>query len=103
MYKCRIYIGMYDKDTKRQEMSSTEILNKIRHELRLAGINNYTIFKGKGHYQSELMVVCEPTIVIEIICNAVYLPPLCYKLCEALNQESVMFTEEKVDSYIIKE
>lgn len=103
MYKYRIYVGMYDKDTKQQEISSTDFLNKIRHELRLARVNNYTLFKGKGHYQSELMVVCEPTIVIEIICNARYLPPLCDKLRKALNQESVMFTEEKIDSYIIKE
>lgn len=103
MYRYRIYVGMYDKDTKQQEMSSTDILNTIRKVLRLNKIDNYTIYKGKGHYRSELQVVCEPTIVIEIIHNAIYLPVLCNELRKALNQESVMFTEEKIDSYIIKE
>ena len=100
MYRYRIYVGMFDKDTKQQEMSTTDILNTIRKVLRLNKIDNYTIFKGKGHYKSELQIVCEPTIVVEIIDTL----KICYRLPEIkslliqkLNQESVLITREELD------
>lgn len=103
MYKYNIYVGMFDKDTKQQEISNQDFLNTVRKVLRLNKIDNYTIFKGKGHYRSELQIVTEPTIVIEIIGDAFYTYPLGKQLCKELNQESVLITEQKIDSYLIKE
>lgn len=100
MYKYNIYVGMYDKDTKQQEMSSTDILNTIRKVLRLNKIDNYTIYKGKGHYRSELQVVCEPTIVIEIIDTlkiCYHLPEIKSLLIQELNQEDVLITREELE------
>lgn len=106
----RIYIGMYDKDTKQQEMSSTDILNTIRKILRLNKIDNYTIYKGKGHYRSELQIVCEPTIVIEFIDTNRYetlydiktfIDTITNKMRDefksALNQEDVLITRTEVE------
>lgn len=100
MYKYNIYVSMYDKDTKQQEMSSTDILNTIRRILRLNKIDNYTIYKGKGHYRSELQIVCEPTIVVEIIDTlkvCLYIAEIKSLLIQELNQEDVLITRQEVE------
>ena len=100
MYKYNIYVGMFDKDTKQQELSNTEFLNIVRKVMRLSFINNYTIIKAKGHYQSNTMTVCEPTIIIEIISDVLcvdLLDKIKYKLCNLLNQESVLVTRQEIE------
>ena len=101
MYKYNIYIGMFDKDTKQQEISNQDFLNIVRKVLRLNKIDNYTIFKGKGHYRSELQIVTEPTIVIEIVDYIDYCPKyiqtLKYQLRDELNQEDVLITKQEVE------
>ena len=101
MYKYNIYVGMFDKDTKQQEISNQDFLNTVRKVLRLNKIDNYTIFKGKGHYRSELQIVTEPTIVIEIVdyidyCKK-FIDTLKYQLRTELNQESVLMTKQEVE------
>lgn len=101
MYKYNIYIGMYDKDTKQQEISNTEFLNTVRKILRQLSFDNYTIYKCKGHYRSELQVVCEPSINIELILNGIILfqkmNSLKVRLCKELNQENILITKQEVD------
>ena len=101
MYKYNIYVGMFDKDTKQQEISSQDFFNIVRKVLRLNKIDNYTIFKGKGHYRSELQIVCEPTIVIEVVdyidyCRK-FIDTIKTQLMNELNQESVLITKQEVD------
>lgn len=103
MYKYNIYIGMFDKDTKQQELSNTEFLNTVRKIMRLKNIDNYTIYKGKGHYKHiDNTIVCEPSINIEIIehenwSNFSYTEDLKRELCNSLNQESVLITKQKIE------
>ena len=101
MYKYNIYVGLFDKDTKQQEISNQDFLNTVRKVLRLNKIDNYTIFKGKGHYRSELQIVTEPTIVIEIVDYIDYCPKyiqtLKYQLRDELNQEDVLITKQEVE------
>lgn len=100
MYKYNIYIGMFDKDTKQQEITGQDYFNKIRQVLRLNKIDNYTIYKAKGHYRSELQVVCEPTIVVEIIDTLkifYYLPEIKSLLIQELNQEDILITKQEVE------
>lgn len=101
MYKYNIYIGMFDKDTKTQVLSNTEFLNAVRKVMRLNFIHNYTIIKAKGHYKSNTMTVCEPTIIIEIIVKDVTIEQLFNTiktmLCKELNQESVLITKQKIE------
>lgn len=109
MYRYNIYIGMFDKDTKQQEISSQDYFNKIRQVLRLNKIDNYTIYKAKGHYRSELQIVCEPTLVIEFIDTNRYetlydmktfIDKVINKMRDefilALNQEDVLITRQEV-------
>ena len=91
MYKYNIYIGMFDKDTKQQEMSSQDFFNTVRKVMRFKNIDNYTIYKCKGHYKHEDgKTVCEPSVNVEIIehenwSNFLYvsdsLSKLSYSLC----------------------
>lgn len=101
MFKYNIYVGMFDKDTKSQVLSNTEFLNTVRKIMRLNKINNYTIYKGKGHYMSELQVVTEPSIIVEIIdyidyCKK-FTDTLKYQLRTELNQEDVLITQQEVN------
>lgn len=102
MYKYNIYIGMFDKDTKTQVLSNTEFLNTIRKIMRLKMIDNYTIYKCKGHYKHEDgKTVCEPSINVEIIehenwSNFLYIEDFKRELCKELNQESVLITKQEI-------
>lgn len=102
MYKYNIYIGQFDKDTKTQVLSNTEFLNTVRKVMRLKNIDNYTIYKCKGHYKSDTMTVCEPSLNIEIIesenwTNYSYISDLKRMLCDSLNQESVLITKQEIE------
>lgn len=103
MYKYNIYVGMFDKDLKTQVLSNTEFLNTVRKVMRLKFIDNYTIYKCKGHYKHEDgTTVCEPSLNIEIIesenwKNYLYINDLKRMLCDSLNQESVLITKQEIE------
>ena len=100
MYKYNIYVGMFDKDTKTQVLSNTEFLNTVRKVMRSLHIDNYTIIKAKGHYKSNTMTVCEPSIIIDIITSTQFffqkLNSIKVRLCKELNQESVLITKQDI-------
>ena len=98
MYKYNIYVGMFDKDTKTQVLSNTYFLNKVRQVMRYNFIDNYTIIKAKGHYKSDTMTVCEPSIIVEIIINyELFTDDIKNMLCKELNQESVLITKQEIE------
>lgn len=99
MYKYNIYIGMFDKDTKQQEISTQDFLNTVRKVMRWNYIDNYTIIKAKGHYKSDTMTVCEPRIiVVEVIMNyKLFTNDIKSMLCKELNQESVLITKQEME------
>lgn len=99
MYKYNIYIGMFDKDTKQQEISNQDFFNTVRKILRLAKVDCYTLYKCKGHYQHDNgTIVCEPSINIEIINNEIdhKMINLRYNFRTLLNQESVLITKQEI-------
>ena len=97
MYKYNIYIGMFDKDTKKQELSNTEFLNTVRKVMRYNFIDNYTIIKAKGHYKSDTITVCEPSIIVEVIINyELFTDDIKSMLCKELNQESILITKQDI-------
>lgn len=97
MFKYNIYIGMFDKDTKKQELSTQDFLNTVRKVMRYNFIDNYTIIKAKGHYKSNTMIVCEPSIIVEIIINyELFTNDIKTMLLKELNQESILITKQKI-------
>ena len=101
MFKYNIYIGLFDKVTKQQELSDIEYKDIIREVMRDKFINNYTLLKGTGYYSSASMQVKEPCIIVEIIehenwINPGYVSDLKELLCDRLNQESVLITKQDI-------
>lgn len=102
MYRYNIYVGMFDKDTKQQEISTQDFLNIVRSVMRSLHIDNYTIIKCKGHYKHiDNTIVCEPSIMIDIISDTQFfyqkLTSIKVRLCKELNQESVLITRTEVE------
>lgn len=102
MYKYNIYVGMFDKDSKKQVLSNTEFLNTVRKVMRLYNIDNYTIYKCKGHYKHENgKTVCEPSINIEYITEydlyKNYFIGIEDSIKRLLNQESVLITKQSIE------
>ena len=102
MYQYNIYVGMFDKDSKKQILSNTEFLNTVRKILRQLSFDNYTIYKCKGHYKhTDNTIVCEPSINIELILNGIILfqklNSLKIRLCKELNQESILITKQSIE------
>lgn len=99
MYKYNFYVGMFDKDEKLQTLNNTEFLNRVRSSMRLHNIDNYTIIKAKGHYKSDTMVVCEPTIIVEVIqeyANDNFMQFVRDNLARLVNQESILLTKQEL-------
>ena len=102
MYKYNVYVGMFDKDTKKQVLSNTEFLNTVRKIMREHKNTDFTIYKCKGHYQHiDGKTVCEPSLNIEIIdtnnwTNELYINSIKRELCKELNQESVLITKQEI-------
>lgn len=102
MYKYNIYVGMFDKDSKTQVLSNTEFLNTVRKVMRYHSIDNYTIYKCKGHYKHwDNTTVCEPSLNIEFIDEYYYkkadIELIKINLCKFLNQESVLITKQEIE------
>lgn len=98
MYKYNIYIGMFDKDAKIQVLSNTEFLNTVRKVMRYNFIDNYTIIKCKGHYKSDTMTICEPSVIVDTIINyELDTDFIKNQLCKFLNQESVLITKQQIE------
>lgn len=98
MYKYNIYVGMFNKDLKIQTLNNTDFLNTVRKVMRYNFIDNYTIIKAKGHYKSNTMIVCEPSIIIDIIIDYELDTDFMKKqLCKFLNQESVLITKQNIE------
>jgi len=89
---------MFDKDTKKQELSNTDFFNMVRKVMRYNFIDNYTIIKGKGHYKSDTMTVCEPSVIVDIIINhELFTDDIKNMLRKELNQESVLITKQEIE------
>lgn len=101
MYKYNIYISMFDKDTKQQELGNTEFLNTVRKVMRFFKIDCYTIYKCKGHYKHEDgTTVCEPSLNVEYITEhdlyKNYFIGIEDSLKKLLNQESIPITKQEI-------
>ena len=89
-------IGMFDKDTKKQELSDDEFVNIISEFF------DCTITKGIGVYTHNFGTkVIEPSLKVEVY-NKEYTTIYwdARKLCKRLNQESIVLTRSKLSSIV---
>lgn len=90
------YIGLNDKDTHTQDITTKEALNIIEDVMELAGIESYTTSIVQGYYKREL----ENTIKLELVGAA--LSEYYINLIKGrLNQDCIMELCSEVDCNFI--
>ncbi len=97
--KFNLYIGLNDKDTKQQEILTTDAYKIV------GGIvGDCTITEGKGLYtHTDGTRVLETTLLVQIIdfSGDLDIGPIVELLKTALNQEAIAVIREQVDSKLM--
>ena len=99
MTRYTLTIGLFDKDTKKQKISS-DMAMRIVSDLVVQTVGYGTIYNGNGIYtHNNGSIVIEPSIVFFVdgendLKNKV--KTLAWQIKKALNQESVMLEETAV-------
>ena len=101
MTKTTLYIGLNDKNTKRQEINTTEAIKLLTN--MLTDIGGATIYEATGIYTHETGdVIIENTLRVELI--EVNQEVLKYKIGlikQMLNQESIILQQENINTTIL--
>lgn len=97
--KYTLYIGLNDKDSKVQEISTLDAYKMIG-----ALVGDCTIQEARGLYtHQDGTTVLENTLIVQIIdfSGALEIAPVVETIKTALNQESVAVIRESVDSRLM--
>ena len=99
MTRYTLTIGLFDKDTKRQKISS-DIALKIVSDLVVQTVGYGTIYNGNGIYTHiNGQIVFEPSVIYFVDGEEEEeskIKSLAWMIKKALNQESVMLEESAV-------
>ena len=99
MTRYTLTIGLFDKDTKRQKISS-DIAIRIVSDIIVNTIGFGTVYQGNGIYtHNNGSIVIEPSIVFFVDGEKDLkdkVKTLAWQIKKALNQESVMLEETAV-------
>lgn len=100
MYK--LYIGLKDKDTKRQKMPTFLAARQIE-KIVCDYIGGATIYRARGCYRHENgQVVRENTIIVETTCDSEETVMDCVMTLKTrFNQESIGFMNTATDTDIL--
>ena len=87
-----ITVGLFDKDSKRQEISTLDAYKVITNLFCAAGLCA-TILEAQGVYKHDNgEVVIEPSLRIECAGATIeQVKPVIFQIKAALNQESIMY------------
>ena len=102
MEKFILYLGLNDKDTKKQEINTIEAYKIVNNV-----VNNYcdgaTIYECQGIYKHDNgTIVFEKTLKIELMfVDKLTVVSIVKDLKKALNQESIVLQKEIVESELI--
>ena len=101
--KFTLFLGLCDKDSKLQKISTVEAYKMVQNILFGAGFDGGTIFEANGFYKhTDGSVVIEPSFKIEILdFGKIGIRPLVDELKRVFNQESIAVQEEDVNSYLL--
>ena len=102
MTKYTIYMGLFDKDSKRQEFDTITAYKMVQQRATQL-FDGATISEAKGIYKHDNgEVVVEPTIRIELMFTDLEtVKTFCDNLKGMFNQESVVLQVEEVNSMLI--
>lgn len=91
MTTINFYIGKFDKNTHKQELSNEFILNSIHRILTSRGVQGYTVTSCKGCYtHSDGSIVREPSYKVTVCNTTIPVHIICYEFKFRFNQESIL-------------
>jgi len=96
--KYTLYIGLNDKDTYTQ-LLSTEEAEKIVTDIALKYVDGFTKLSGKGAYKDEQGVVTyENSLIFEFyFCSEEQITAIMDEVLPALNQNSILVEKQRVE------
>ena len=102
MNKYTLYIGLNDKDTKRQQLDTLEA-SKIVQNILTEKTDGGTIYNATGVYRHhDGTIIIENTLRVEIVAVALEAIQEAVDIIKiALNQESIIMQTERVESVFI--
>ena len=104
MTRYTLTIGLFDKDTKRQKIS-TDIAIRIVSDLVVQTVGYGTIYNGNGIYTHiNGSIVVEPSLVYFVDGEKEEeskINTLAWSIKKALNQESIMLEKQEVNMCFI--
>ncbi len=94
--KYTIYVGLNDKNTKKQEIAVEQAEELIRN-ICLKYCDGVTVLNGSGYYKhDDGTTVTEKTVVVILFLpDDKALNSICDEICSRLNQESVLLEKQK--------
>ena len=100
MKKYTLYVGLNDKDTKKQQISTLEAYKILQNLLLNNNVEGATIFEAKGIYKHENgEYVTENTLRVELMfIEKEILKNIVDNIKTILNQESVIVQFEEVNT-----
>lgn len=103
MLKFTVIAGLNDKDSKKQEITTEEAINKIVKVLKLAEVDGATLTEAKGLYiHEDGTAVFENSIKIELLfITEEKAKSICKLLKSVLNQEAVVLEIQELNSNLI--
>ena len=89
--KTMLAIGLFDKDTKKQEIPTEEAFN-IVNKCLMECVEGATVYLGNGIYKHiDKTTICEPNIIVLLYdVDKKTINNIINKLCKLLNQECIM-------------
>ena len=102
MHKYTLYIGLNDKDTKRQKLDNLEA-SKIVQNILTDITGGGTIYNATGVYKhDDGTIIIENTLRVEIVASALEAVKKAIEYIKrALNQESIILQTERVESVFV--
>ena len=101
--KHTLYLGLNDKDSKQQKISTVEAYKTVENLLKNNNFDGATIFEAVGLYKHDNGVyVTESTLRIEILFSTdEKIKTLANTLKQVFNQESIALQVESINSQLV--
>lgn len=103
MNKFNLYVGLNDKDTKKQEIATLEAYKVVTNIIASNDVTGFTIYEANGYYvHDDKSISIEKSLKIEMMFIELdVIQNIIKDIKSALNQESIILQTEKIKSELV--
>ena len=103
MNKFNLYVGLNDKDTKKQEIATLEAYKVVTNIIASNDVTGFTIYEANGYYvHDDKSISIEKSLKIEMMfIELEVIQNIIKDIKKALNQESIILQTEKIKSELV--